>query len=66
MYQPVRTRAHFMAGVCDNGTSPALHCQQTYLAGEAQHNLSLFKVGLPVEIGSFQVTDPILIRGVEQ
>lgn len=50
-------------------TSPALHglhFQRTYLAGEPHHDSSLFKVGLPIEVGSFQVTDPVLIRGVQQ
>lgn len=50
-------------------TNPALHglhFLQTYLAGEPHHHLSLFKVGLPVEVGSFQVADAILVRGVQQ
>lgn len=39
---------------------------QTHLAAEAHHSLALFEVGLPIEVGSFQVADPILVRGVEQ
>lgn len=39
---------------------------QTHLAAEARHHLALFEVGLPIEVGSLQVADPLLVRGVEQ
>lgn len=39
---------------------------QTHLAAEAHHHPALLEVGLPIEAGSLQVADPILVRGVEQ
>lgn len=39
---------------------------QTHLAAEPLHNLALLEVGLPIEAGSFQVADPVQIRGEEQ
>lgn len=50
-------------------SSPWLHglrFHRFYLAGEPHDNSSLFKVGLSIKVGSFQVADPVLIRGVQQ